>query len=68
MNRIRDSEKLLNIIAATIKSARGAGIPVIYVVIAFRKGYQDINPNNKRFSHIPNSGANYEIENTKIAD
>ncbi|MFL6124616.1 cysteine hydrolase family protein [Actinophytocola sp.] len=40
-----------------VDAARGAGIPVIYVVIGFRPGYPEINPRNKIFGATRDAGA-----------
>ncbi len=37
-----------------IDFARSENIPVIYIVVQFRKGYPDINPNNKFFEFVRN--------------
>ncbi len=54
--------QLLNNIAATIKAARDKHIPVVYVVVGFRKGYPEASPANKSFSAIRNSGRNLDSE------
>lgn len=46
------ANKVLPHISDTIKAARSNKIPVIYIVIGFRKGYPEINFNNKAFSAI----------------
>jgi len=46
--------------AKAIQSARANEIPVIYVVLAFRKGYPEASQNNKSFSQIKNSGMNLD--------
>ncbi|NIG55605.1 cysteine hydrolase family protein [Chitinophaga sp. Cy-1792] len=40
-------------VAAAISHARENNIPVIYVVVGFRKGYHEIHPENKTFSQVP---------------
>lgn len=40
-----------------IAAARTAGLPVIYVVIGFRPGHPEMNPNNKIFSGMPGGTA-----------
>ena len=39
-------------VKGAIQSAREQGIPVIYVVVGFRKGYPEVDPNNKFFSTL----------------
>jgi nicotinamidase-related amidase len=65
---LKDHENLLKPIAAAVQSARAAKIPVIFVIIGFRKGYPEINPISKSFERIKNMGANFEIEGTKVAE
>ncbi|SDS59761.1 cysteine hydrolase family protein [Actinopolymorpha singaporensis] len=40
-------------VAGAIDAARGAGIPVIYVVVGFRPGHPEVSPANKAFGAIP---------------
>jgi len=44
-------------ISAAIAAARDASIPVIYVVVGFRKNFPEISSENKSFSAIKASGA-----------
>lgn len=39
-----------------IGAARGAGIPVIYVVVGFRPGYPEVSPRNKTFGALKERG------------
>jgi nicotinamidase-related amidase len=39
-----------------VDAARGAGLPVIHVGIGFRAGFPEINPRNRIFGAIRNSG------------
>lgn len=47
---IPDSSAILTGVAKAIQKARTNAIPVIYVVVGFRKGTPEIGPNNKSFS------------------
>lgn len=47
---------LLERTAGVIAAARGAGIPVIYVVVGFRHGYPEVNANNVGFAAAKASG------------
>ncbi len=38
--------------AAAVTAARGAGVPVIFVRVAFRPGYPEASPRNKGFGAI----------------
>ncbi|PHV66187.1 cysteine hydrolase family protein [Williamsia muralis] len=39
-----------------VDAARNAGVPVIFVRVAFRAGYPEINPDNKGFAPLANYG------------
>jgi nicotinamidase-related amidase len=43
-------------LASAVEAARGAGIPVIYVTVAFRPGYPEASPRNKTFSAVTETG------------
>lgn len=47
------SEELIQRVAKAIQHARQTGIPVIYVVVAFREGFPEIHPEHKSFSQLP---------------
>jgi nicotinamidase-related amidase len=55
-----NSAALLDALAETIEAARNKNIEVIYVVIAFRKGYPELSPTNKSFSVLKTSGRNFD--------
>jgi nicotinamidase-related amidase len=42
--------------AAAIAAARGAGVPVIYVRVAFRPGHPEVSPRNKSFAALRDGG------------
>lgn len=46
------AEGVIRNTALLITAARGAGIPVIYVSVGFRKGYPEVSQNNTIFSSI----------------
>ncbi len=52
----KDRAPLLEKASAILKEARGAGLQVIYVVVRFRDGYPEINPQNRMFSGLKKSG------------
>jgi nicotinamidase-related amidase len=52
LSRYPDAGKLADIVAKGIAHARKNNIPVIYVVVGFRKGMPEISENNKGFSTI----------------
>jgi nicotinamidase-related amidase len=47
---------LLDNASAILKKARQKHLPIIYVVVRFRDGYPEINPHNKLFSSLKESG------------
>ena len=57
ISRMGDSKDLINTLKGAIGTARAARIPIIYVVVGFRKGYPEISPDNKSFSAIKQSSA-----------
>jgi nicotinamidase-related amidase len=64
---LKDSTSLIKSIKKAIQTARNYKIPVIYVVIGFRKGYPDVSPNNKSFSVLKNRTQNlYTEEGIKV--
>jgi nicotinamidase-related amidase len=57
VDRVPDgSESLLAALDRTTTAARRAGVPVIYVRVAFRPGGAEISPKNKSFSAIGSAG------------
>lgn len=51
---IADHKMLIKNIKKAIQYAHHKGIPVIYVVVQFRKGFPEVSLNNKSFSAIKN--------------
>ena len=47
---------LLERAGTVLKEARQAGVPVIYVAVRFREGYPEVNPQNKLFAGLRQSG------------
>lgn len=52
----KDRMPLLEKASIILKESRRAGLPVIYVVVRFRDGYPEINPQNRMFSGLKKSG------------
>jgi nicotinamidase-related amidase len=52
VGRLPGAEALLQSLKQAIDAARGAGIKVVYVRLAFRPDYPDVSPNNRSFSMI----------------
>lgn len=49
LQSLPNSKKVIDQVAIAIAAARKANIPVIYIVIGFREGLHEFNPDNKRF-------------------
>lgn len=60
--RIGDDEELLARLDRAIGAARRAGVPVIYVRVAFREGYPEIAAANKSFSALAGLGGMGETD------
>jgi len=52
INMLNDSSLFMHSINTAIQKARSFGMPVIFVVIGFRKGYPEISVNNKSFNAL----------------
>lgn len=59
---LQDNSTFINSITKAIQAARDNKIPVIYVVIGFRKGYPEVSSNNKSFSVLKNGTMNLDTE------
>ncbi|MGA9853806.1 MAG: isochorismatase family cysteine hydrolase [Gammaproteobacteria bacterium] len=55
VEKYADPEYLLRI-QRTIKAARQAKLPVIWVAVQFRAGYPEVSPRNQSFSTVRNTG------------
>ena len=62
VNRLKDSTPFLNSVTKAIQSARNCKMPVIYVIIGFRKGYPEVSPVNKSFSMLKNGTQKFDTE------
>jgi nicotinamidase-related amidase len=69
VSQMKEAAKpVLDAIAAAIAAARKNSIPVIYVVVGFRKNYPEVSPNNKSFSPIKTSGRNLDTPDGVMID
>jgi nicotinamidase-related amidase len=50
VGRYAQNSDILTTTGRAIEAAHAASVPVIYVMIAFRPGYPEVNPRNKAFS------------------
>jgi nicotinamidase-related amidase len=56
VERFASDEGYLSQLATAITAARGAGVAVIYVTVAFRPGHPEVSPRNKSFAAIAGTG------------
>jgi nicotinamidase-related amidase len=59
---LKENTTFIPAITKAIQAARNKKIPVIYVVVAFRKGYPEVSPNNKSFSMLKKGSMNLDTE------
>ena len=57
VERFADDPGYLDRLSRAIATAHAAGIPVVYVTVAFRPGHPEISPRNRTFSTLAGSGA-----------
>ncbi len=57
VERFEAAAPYLERLRAAISAARGAGVPVIYVRVAFRPGFPEVSPRNRSFSAIKERSA-----------
>lgn len=68
-SHVRDADALLFRAANLLRAGRAARFHVMYVVVAFRKGYPEISPLNKSFSAVRTTGRFLlETEETELPD
>ncbi len=64
---LKDSAAYFLPVNKAIQTARSKNMPVIYVVVGFRKGYPEASANNKSFSTIKNGDMHLDTEEaTKV--
>ena len=56
VKNLKDSSLLLKNLSNAIHKARANKIPVIYIVVGFRKGYPEVSANNKGFTTLKSGG------------
>jgi len=62
VKRLKDATTFFQSVNKAIQTARDKKIPVIYVVVGFRKGYPEASLNNKAFSAIKNGVMDFDTE------
>ena len=65
VKNLKDNTYLINSLTKTIQTARSNNMPVIYVVIGFRKGYPEVSSNNKSFSVLKKGIMNFDTEDAQ---
>ena len=60
VTRMGDNKDIINALKGAIGTARAAHIPIIYVVVGFRKDYPEISPANKSFSAIKQNSTQFK--------
>lgn len=59
---LQEKEQFFSSLEKAVAAARENNIPVIYVVVGFRKGYPEVSTNNKSFSTIKNGTRSFDKE------
>ena len=62
VSMLTDPTVYIDSLKKAIDKARNNEIPVIYVVIGFRKGYPEASPDNKSFSALKKGAINFDTE------
>jgi nicotinamidase-related amidase len=62
VSRLKDTTTFFHSMNKAIQTARDRKMPVIYVVVGFRKGYPEASLNNKAFSAIKNGAMSFDTE------
>ena len=57
-----NSAPLIESLTKAIKASRTHKIPVIYVVVGFRKGFPEVSSDNKSFSRLRSGNMNLDME------
>jgi len=57
-----NSASLIESLTKAIQASRANKIPVIYVVVGFRKGFPEVSPDNKSFARLKTAGMNFDME------
>lgn len=54
-------------VTQAVELARTSGVPVMFIVVRFRKGYPELSPNNKMFATIRERFASISMDSTNSA-
>jgi nicotinamidase-related amidase len=66
VERFADDGAVVDRAAAAVAAARAAGVPVIFVRVAFRPGFPEVSPRNKTFAALRDGGGFADDEATAI--
>lgn len=64
VQRYGQSDGLLSRLGQALTAARGAGVPAVFVRVAFRPGFPDVSPANRSFSAIAGTAGDSFGENS----
>ena len=64
VQRYGQSDGLLSRLGQALTAARGAGVPAVFVRVAFRPGFPDVSPANRSFSAITGTAGDSFGENS----
>jgi nicotinamidase-related amidase len=62
VDRLKNRDEYLNAVKQAVDAARNHHIPVMYIVVGFRKGFPEVSKNNKAFQTLLKTGADHLIE------
>ncbi len=62
VNMLTGSAPFIYAITKALQAARSNEIPVIYIVIGFRKGYPEVSRNNKSFERLKSGAMNFDMD------
>jgi nicotinamidase-related amidase len=57
-----ETGSLFHPLIKAIEFARGQGIPVLYIIVGFRKGYPEVSPENRSFSALKSGAMSLDLE------
>ncbi len=66
VERFAGTEDYLPRLAAAVEAARAAGVPVIFVRVAFRPGFPEVSPANRAFAALRAAGGLADPEAAEI--
>src|SRR5271163_2523594 len=65
INMLADSTPIIQALTKAIRKARGNNVPVIYVVIGYRKGFPEVRPDSKTYAVLKTMNMDTE-ESTNV--